>query len=325
MDAKYSGISGNKMAVPPPKITTQVHAEVPTARPESKFSDRSLVLNRALTPQRRMLESSSTAEPSTCVCNRAAELAAKEQQINSYMYRESQQKEEIQRLQKIIEELGQQIEEKDQAIVDLQEQMAHQEQKYKELYSQECVRHEGTRQTLQEMWSDVEKKVALIAQLKDQHQDELQRLSTEMETKLAAERAEKEREISVRDEKLNKLKKQMAEALKGNSWERQQQLDELSKELQRVQEESELLKMRIKAINKGGSSGGSNKNSACGNCDVMRKQLTFTQALLKERDASIGELKTLCSKFEKQLTQQDALLTQFAESKGYKPTDNFRK
>ena len=40
----------------------------------------------------------------------------------------------------------------------------------------------------------------------------------QMETRLASERADKEREISIREEKLSKLKKQMAEALKGNSW-----------------------------------------------------------------------------------------------------------
>ena len=40
----------------------------------------------------------------------------------------------------------------------------------------------------------------------------------QMETRLASERADKEREISIREEKLSKLKKQIAEALKGNSW-----------------------------------------------------------------------------------------------------------
>jgi hypothetical protein len=39
-----------------------------------------------------------------------------------------------------------------------------------------------------------------------------------MEEKLVRLREEKDREIVIRDEKLNKLKKQMADALKGNSW-----------------------------------------------------------------------------------------------------------
>ena len=66
-------------------------------------------------------------------------------------------------------------------------------------------------------------------------------------------------------------------------------------------------------------------SSACNNCDVMRQQVTTSQALVKDKEESIVQLKTLCSKFEKQLQQQDTLLTQFAESKGYKPADNFSK
>ena len=42
---------------------------------------------------------------------------------------------------------------------------------------------------------------------------------------------------------------------------------------------------------------------------------------IKEKDSSIKELKTLCSRFEKQLTQQDELLKLFAEKKGHKVTN----
>ena len=63
----------------------------------------------------------------------------------------------------------------------------------------------------------------------------------------------------------------------------------------------------------------------CSNCDVMRKQLSTSQVQGREKDKTIGDLKTLCSKFEKQLSQQDSLLKQFAESKGYKASDNFKK
>ena len=39
-----------------------------------------------------------------------------------------------------------------------------------------------------------------------------------------------------------------------------------------------------------------------------------------EKDKYIKELKTMCSKFEKQLTQQDVLLKKVAESQGHKVT-----
>ena len=40
----------------------------------------------------------------------------------------------------------------------------------------------------------------------------------QMNTRLLDLANEKDKEIKTRDEKLNKLKKQMADALKGNSW-----------------------------------------------------------------------------------------------------------
>ena len=63
----------------------------------------------------------------------------------------------------------------------------------------------------------------------------------------------------------------------------------------------------------------------CSNCDVMRKQLSTVQGQMKEKDKTISDLKTISSKFEKQLNQQDSLLKQFAEAKGYKASDNFKK
>lgn len=53
-------------------------------------------------------------------------------------------------------------------------------------------------------------------------------------------------EVKVRDDKLDNLKKQIAGAFKDNSWERQLQIDELTKELKRAQEECELIKHKLK-------------------------------------------------------------------------------
>ncbi|GFO15082.1 grip and coiled-coil domain-containing protein 2-like [Plakobranchus ocellatus] len=114
----------------------------------------------------------------------------------------------------------------------------------------------------------------------------------QLEKRLSDITAEKDAQIADRDQKLSRLKSQMADALKGNSWERQQQLEELTKELSRIQEESDLLRMKIKSLSK-------------------NKQL-------KEKDGTISELKSLCGKFETQLTTQDKLLEQWAASKGHK-------
>ncbi len=52
-------------------------------------------------------------------------------------------------------------------------------------------------------------------------------------------------ELKTKDDKLNNLKKQIALSFKDNSWERQQQIEELSRELKRSQEECEDLKARL--------------------------------------------------------------------------------
>ena len=81
MDKKYEGISGNKMAVPPPKL---VHADVPHARPDSKLSERSSVALRDIVSshqRRTVTPSTSSIRCSSCTCPRVPELNNKEQQI----------------------------------------------------------------------------------------------------------------------------------------------------------------------------------------------------------------------------------------------------
>ena len=89
MDKKYEGISGNKMAVPPPKL---VHADVPHARPDSKVSERSFmsihdaVMSSSTTPmQRHTVPPSSTVRCTSCTCPRVPELNNKEQQIKEFV------------------------------------------------------------------------------------------------------------------------------------------------------------------------------------------------------------------------------------------------
>ena len=51
----------------------------------------------------------------------------------------------------------------------------------------------------------------------------------------------------------------------------------------------------------------------CANCESVQSQLGIAQRGMKERDAMIKDLKSLCAKFEKQLSQQDVLLQQYNE------------
>ena len=58
----------------------------------------------------------------------------------------------------------------------------------------------------------------------------------------------------------------------------------------------------------------------CQNCDGNLSKLNTALKSNAEKDKYIKELKAMCSKFEKQLTQQDVLLKKVAESQGHKVT-----
>ena len=64
------------------------------------------------------------------------------------------------------------------------------------------------------------------------------------------------------------------------------------------------------------------QGGSCPNCQDMTTKLEKFSVSIKDKDLTIKELKSLCTKFEKQLTQQDHLLKQWAESKGQKVNYN---
>jgi len=58
-------------------------------------------------------------------------------------------------------------------------------------------------------------------------------------------RLEHARELKIRDDKIVFLKKQISDSLKDNSWERQQQIEELTKQLKRTHDEYEILRQKL--------------------------------------------------------------------------------
>ncbi|XP_069464129.1 dynein regulatory complex protein 9-like isoform X3 [Ambystoma mexicanum] len=107
-------------------------------------------------------------------------------------------------------------------------------------------------------------------------------------------------DISHRDEKIAKLKRQIADIFKERSWEHQQQLEELRKELNRLTEEAQLLRIRLKReeIYK----------RVCENCKILNEKLESAIVQSKQKDRAIEELQAVCRKFEKQLLAHEQLL-----------------
>ncbi|XP_070572067.1 structural maintenance of chromosomes protein 2-like isoform X1 [Ptychodera flava] len=234
---------------------------------------------------------------------------AKSEEIKDLQAKEKQYKSKIASLQKLVDQLKAELKTKQEENDSLQLKLQEVEQKYKKLYEDEKESHEKTKQELKDALELLKKKENQITELNSEHEKKIKEVTDKYENKLRELRIEKDREIAIRDQKLDSLKKKMAEALKDNSWERQQQLEELSKELARINEECRLLKSKMKALKV--------RDDNCQNCQALIKQVEEKKATIEGQEATIKQLATLCKKFELQLTQQDKLLKQWADSKGY--------
>ncbi|XP_064620801.1 trichohyalin-like [Lineus longissimus] len=281
------GVSGNAMAVPPPKEREERKRSTPNTGPASSArSDTS---------------------------SRSDELADKKE-LRDALARERKLKEKLSALQKVIDELREEVKKKDGAIESLELSVVEHKQKaqnFEKLYEQEKADHKVTKKQVEEVRGDLNAKISYIDTLVSAHETRMRDLETKMERRVKEVAEEKDKEIAIRDEKLARMKKQMADALQGNSWERQQQLEELTKELSRIQEEADSLRIKLKAYK------GKNQ-SGCPNCQDMSSKLEKSNKIVKEKDNAIRELKAISMQFEKQLGASDKLLEEFAQSKGYK-------
>ena len=93
-----------------------------------------------------------------------------------------------------------------------------QENHYKTLYEMECGAHAETRVQLIATQHQLSEKLQYLTELVTRHNSQLQQLESTHNRQQAELQARLESQIAIRDGKLNKLKKQMADALMGNSW-----------------------------------------------------------------------------------------------------------
>ncbi|KAK3594779.1 hypothetical protein CHS0354_030721 [Potamilus streckersoni] len=275
-------LHGNAMSVPPPKEPEEPKQKsvVKSAKSDSGSSTKSLDL-------------------------------VDRKELNEAKAREKELREKVASLEKLIEELRAQLREKDQLIVELQEKLADTEKHFKKLYEVELQSHAETKTNLRTSQDEAAKLTMQLEHAMQENSEKLKQLQEESDRKLAEMTAVKDKEIADKEQKLNRLKQQMADALKGNSWERQQQLEELTKELRRIQDEADSLRHKLKAYK---------SKSSCANCAENAAKMDKAVAVVKDKDIQIKEMNQLLAKFEKQLSQQDHLLKTWAESKGHKVT-----
>lgn len=135
----------------------------------------------------------------------------------------------------------------------------------------------------------------------DKSREEMLNFKLEKDKELSLLKEDHSKDIRLKDEKLDLLKKQIAGAFKDNSWERQLQIDELSKELKRTQEEYDLVKHKLKGFkNKSGDT--------CQNCTNMHEKLEEKTLALRVNETNLADLINLMKKFQSQINFSDELL-----------------
>ena len=86
------------------------------------------------------------------------------------------------------------------------------------LYEKECAAHADSRFQLDSTQQQLSEKLHYITELAARHNSQLQQLESTHGKQMTELQAKLESQIAIRDGKLSKLKKQMADALMGNSW-----------------------------------------------------------------------------------------------------------
>lgn len=220
-------------------------------------------------------------------------------------------KAKIASLQKVIEGQKSDISEKSVAISELEEKSKMQVEDYEKQIRKlrhslsECKKENDE---LEKKLKESTEEIKTMKEMFDKEKEEIKKKSAQQLANMAATH---EKELAERDEKLKVLKTRMADALGDNSRERQQQLEELTRELKRVTEESEVIKSKLVSTK-------SSNQGKCKNCSVLEKQLQSKIMEAKDREVTVIDLQQLCGKMERQLVQQDELLRQWAKSQGKK-------
>ncbi|CAF0968508.1 unnamed protein product [Brachionus calyciflorus] len=242
-----------------------------------------------------------------------AEKLAKKHSVTSLNGIDEQNKyeDEIKKLKKRINELEQLLKnsqksnkEKDKIIEDLNIKLNETSKKEQESF-QKIIDFSQLVDSLREENESLHKQITLNEDVGKYETEkiviQLENYKIEKENEIKKMREDHLREISIKEEKLENLKKQIAGAFKDNSWERQLQIEELTKELKRVQEEYDLIKHKLK--------GYKNKNTdSCQNCESMNRKLEEKTLSLREKDNLVNELVNLMKKFQNQLNFNDELI-----------------
>ncbi|XP_028400305.1 kinesin heavy chain-like [Dendronephthya gigantea] len=219
-------------------------------------------------------------------------------------------------LQKLTSQLREELKLKNKLINDLQQKLDEKEgeynqnlQKHKEIIAQHESKIEsfyeqikGLKEAITERSKETDKMREELAKTKTKYDKKIEAILKENQAKLLEFQQLHKEELAGRDAKISMFKMQLESAMNNNSKERQRQLDELTKELARVTDETELLKTKLRALTK------QKQPEQCRNCVALEEALQTKLNELRSKEESIAELLQHGRKMARQLSKQDEFL-----------------
>nr|XP_033794103.1 uncharacterized protein LOC117357501 isoform X3 [Geotrypetes seraphini] len=146
--------------------------------------------------------------------------------------------------------------------------------------------HEITKEQVKECQNIIDEKIQLLNDSTTYYETLMDDLQTQYNEAVETVKKHSQLEIRQRDEKLIRLKQQIADMFKEKSWEHQQQLDELRKEMTRMSEEIQVLRIKLKSETL--------TKQQCPNCRHLSSKLDEKALCLKLKERTIEELQSVC-------------------------------
>ncbi|XP_053568020.1 uncharacterized protein LOC128657658 isoform X1 [Bombina bombina] len=145
----------------------------------------------------------------------------------------------LQALQKENLALKASLKEKEASILSLIKEIDNKTLQYKSAIQTEINNHNITRKQLEESQSAVKLKEKHLGEIKLHYENVTQELQNQCEEKITSVTKQSQLEIISRDEKINKLKKQISDLFKEKSREHHQQIEDLQNELKLLRDEAQ--------------------------------------------------------------------------------------
>ncbi|XP_076452655.1 uncharacterized protein LOC143288209 [Babylonia areolata] len=227
-----------------------------------------------------------------------------EEQRRKMLERQRQLEEQLQQAQRELARWKSEVGQKDKVIHTLTAENSAMKSSHEAALSAEREKQARQQEEMQRLQTQLQEALDQGQVTKARLED----LQKEMKDMMAA----KDKEIADKDLTIKRLRAQLEESQKSSSLDRQRQLGELNLELKSLRQEADSLRNNLKTL------ASTKPKKECGRCAEAVNRAEKLAVTLKEREVTIGQLKTLCSRFEQQLSQQDVLMKHWADSKGHR-------